>query len=639
MSETLAVLRRHRTVYLALADSMCWVIAFVTFGALRYSLDSSFGAVLQRTPWTSLVVLGVVAAALHVVIGYAVRLHHGRSSIASLEEMLTLGLIGGSVGIGVTAGNLLAGRPVPGSVPVAAMCGAIVVLAGYRAVYRAFQERHFRWLYRPTTDPGSDASRKVIVFGIGEAGRQLVNSMFREPGSHWRPVALLDDDVSKRHRRLRGVPVMGGVADVTRTAEQTGADCLVIAIPSASSDVVRAITMPALEAGLTVKVLPSANDLLDPSQVDVTDVRDIDVTDLLGRHQIDTDIDCIAGYLTGKRVLVTGAGGSIGSELCRQIARFDPAELIMLDRDESALHAVQLSIYGRAMLDSDDVVLADIRDSLYIDSLFEQRRPEVVFHAAALKHLPMLEQYPGEAVKTNVWGTLSILEAAKTHKVERFVNISTDKAANPCSVLGYSKRLAEGLTASVAAQADGTFLSVRFGNVLGSRGSVLTAFAAQIAQGGPVTVTDPDVTRYFMTVQEAVQLVIQAAAIGRDGEALVLDMGEPVSIDGVARQLIDLSGKEIEVVYTGLRDGEKMHEELWGDGETDLRPVHSRVSHTSVPKFDPLDARELDPWAANGSVHKAFVESARSMWNVPGTVDADRVARAAHQARIDAGVP
>ena len=204
--------------------------------------------------------------------------------------------------------------------------------------------------------------------------------------------------------------------------------------------------------------------------------------------------------------------------------------------------------------------------------------------------------------------------------------------------LGYSKRLAEGLTASVAAEADGTFLSVRFGNVLGSRGSVLTAFAAQIAQGGPVTVTDPDVTRYFMTVQEAVQLVIQAAAIGRDGEALVLDMGEPVSIDGVARQLIDLSGKEIDVVYTGLRDGEKMHEELWGDGETDLRPVHSRVSHTSVPKFDPFDARELDPWASNDSVLESFVESTRSMRIEPEMIATDRTVRAVQQARINAGV-
>ena len=228
-------------------------------------------------------------------------------------------------------------------------------------------------------------------------------------------------------------------------------------------------------------------------------------------------------------------------------------------------------------------------------SLFEERRPQVVFHAAALKHLPMLEQYPGEAIKTNVWGTLTLLEAAKATGVEKFVNISTDKAANPTSVLGYSKRLAECLTSAVAPEADGTYLSVRFGNVLGSRGSVLTAFAAQIAAGGPVTVTHPEVTRYFMTIAEAVQLVIQAAAIGRDGEALVLDMGEPVSIDAVARQLIELSGKQIEIVYTGLREGEKMHEELLGDGEPDERPVHQLVSHTPVPPLDPLDRARARP--------------------------------------------
>jgi FlaA1/EpsC-like NDP-sugar epimerase len=261
------------------------------------------------------------------------------------------------------------------------------------------------------------------------------------------------------------------------------------------------------------------------------------------------------------------------------------------------------------MLDSEDVVLADIRDSMHIEALFAERKPHVVFHAAALKHLPMLEQYPGEAIKTNVWGTLAVLEAARAHGVERFVNISTDKAANPCSVLGYSKRLAEGLTSAVALDADGTYLSVRFGNVLGSRGSVLTAFAAQIEGGGPVTVTDPDVTRYFMTVREAVQLVIQAAAIGRDGEALVLDMGEPVSIDSVARQLIDLSGRNVDIVYTGLREGEKLHEELWGDGEMDLRPAHPRVSHTPVQAFDALEARGLDPWADREKVVAALAEA------------------------------
>jgi FlaA1/EpsC-like NDP-sugar epimerase len=232
-----------------------------------------------------------------------------------------------------------------------------------------------------------------------------------------------------------------------------------------------------------------------------------------------------------------------------------------------------------------------------------------VFHAAALKHLPLLEKAPGEAVKTNILGTLNLLEAARDNGVERFVNISTDKAANPCSVLGYSKRLAEGLTTAIAQQAEGTYLSVRFGNVLGSRGSVLTSFAKQIAGGGPVTVTDKHVTRYFMTIAEAVQLVIQAAAIGNDGEALVLDMGEPVSIDAVARQLVELSGRRVDVVYTGLRKGEKLHEELFADGETDHRPVHGLISHTAVPLFSPEDARDLDSWQEVAGITKQLSDA------------------------------
>ena len=271
----------------------------------------------------------------------------------------------------------------------------------------------------------------------------------------------------------------------------------------------------------------------------------------------------------------------------------------MLDRDESALHAVQLSIEQRALLDSPNVVLADIRDGGRIREIFAERRPHVVFHAAALKHLPMLEQYPAEALKTNIWGTLTVLEAAQSVGVERFVNISTDKAANPISVLGYSKRIAEGLTASIAAEADGTYLSVRFGNVLGSRGSVLTSFAAQIAAGGPVTVTHPDVTRYFMTVDEAVQLVIQAGVSGAGGEALVLDMGKPVKIDDVARHLIEVAGQEIDIEYTGLRGGEKMHEDLFSDGEPDNRPVHPLLSHVCVPPIDISAARSFNPGSAN----------------------------------------
>jgi len=255
---------------------------------------------------------------------------------------------------------------------------------------------------------------------------------------------------------------------------------------------------------------------------------------------------------------------------------------------------VQLSMDCRALLDSPDVVLADIRDEARIRQIFQDRRPHVVFHAAALKHLPLLEQYPAEAVKTNVWGTLTVLEAAQAVGVQRFVNISTDKAANPICVLGYSKRIAEGLTACIASEVDGTYLSVRFGNVLGSRGSVLTSFAAQIAAGGPVTVTDPDVTRYFMTVNEAVELVIQAAATGHGGEALVLDMGMPVRIDDVARHLIELSGEDIEIQYTGLRPGEKMHEDLFTKGEPDFRPSHPLLSQVNVPRIDKTVAIRFD---------------------------------------------
>ena len=332
----------------------------------------------------------------------------------------------------------------------------------------------------------------------------------------------------------------------------------------------------------------------------IRDIRDLNLTDLLGRNQLDTDIDAIAGYLSGRRVLVTGAGGSIGSELCRQIIRFAPSELIMLDRDESALHAVQLSVSGRALLDSDDVVLCDIRDVEALTRIFVARRPEVVFHAAALKHLPMLEQYPAEAVKTNVIGTRNVLDASMAAGVSRFVNISTDKAANPISVLGFSKRIAERITATYALrEATTSYTSVRFGNVLGSRGSVLTAFAGQIAAGGPVTVTDPDVTRYFMTVEEACQLVVQAGAIGAPGEALVLDMGDAVRIVDVAQQLIDQAERPIRIEFTGLRGGEKMHEDLFGDGEPhDVRPDHPLISHVAVPT---LAARELALLPTTGS--------------------------------------
>jgi FlaA1/EpsC-like NDP-sugar epimerase len=520
------------------------------------------------------------------------RLQQGRARLGSFEDAA---LAAATAIATIFVGALInLARVVPAQVFALGIWPALVFLLGWRGLYRLLVEQ--------AVVPLADGARRVVIAGAGNAGTQLVNAMLSESKGNWRPVAFVDDDPLKRHRRIRGIPVMGRLDDLVEVALNADAETVIVAIPSASADTIRSISGAGSDAGLEVKVLPSTDDLLAPGRVGIADIRDIEVTDILGRHQIETDVASIAGYLAGKRVLVTGAGGSIGAELCRQIAKFGPSELIMLDRDESALHATQLSIYGKAMLDDDSTVLADIREPRAIHDLFEVRQPQVVFHAAALKHLPMLEKAPGEAIKTNVWGTLTVLEAAAKVGVEKFVNISTDKAANPINVLGYSKRVAEGLTAAVAESAEGTFLSVRFGNVLGSRGSVLTAFAAQIAAGGPLTVTDPGVTRYFMTIKEAVQLVIQAAAIGSDGEALVLDMGAPVSINTVARQLIEMSGKRVEIVYTGLREGEKVDEDLFGVGEQDVRSKHPLISHTPVPAVAAPEVHELDPWTSRQAI-------------------------------------
>jgi FlaA1/EpsC-like NDP-sugar epimerase len=314
---------------------------------------------------------------------------------------------------------------------------------------------------------------------------------------------------------------------------------------------------------------------------------------LIGRNPVDTEVESIADYIAGKRVLVTGAGGSIGSELCRQISKFAPTELIMLDRDEAGLQMAQLGTVGHGLLHTRDVVLADIREPEALERIFQDRKPQVVYHAAALKHLPMLEQYPEEAWKTNVLGTLNVLQAARNADVETFINISTDKAANPTSVLGHSKRVAEKLTAWMGQETGRPYLSVRFGNVIGSRGSMLPTFRSLIEKGGPLTVTHPDVTRYFMTIPEACQLVVQAGAIGSPGEVLILDMGEPVKILDIAERMIEMSGKDIEITFTGLREGEKLHEELVGLGEGDERPFHPKISHALVNTLTPQDMNKV----------------------------------------------
>jgi FlaA1/EpsC-like NDP-sugar epimerase len=469
--------------------------------------------------------------------------------------------------------------------------------------------RYVNYAARLRPRPPAPTAEKIIVFGAGDAGTQLIGRLAAQSGAAYRPVAVLDDDPLKRRLRICGVPVLGGRAQLAPVAESTGARVLVIAIAGRSRRIVRDLTEAAERCGLVPKVIPSVMELLTGG-ARIEGVRDPRISDLLGRAAASIDVAAVREYVAGKRVLVTGAGGSIGAELCRQLHKLGPDRLIMLDRDESALHAVQLALHGRALLDSEETVLADIRDRRRVGEVFDRFRPDIVFHTAALKHLPLLERWPAEALKTNVLGTLAVLEAAAEYGVQSFVNISTDKAASPISVLGYSKRITERLTAHMSARAGGTYLSVRFGNVLGSRGSVLTTLSAQVAAGGPVTVTDPDVSRYFMLADEAVQLVLQAAVIGRGGEVLVLDMGRPVRIADMARRLAAGSGREVDIVFTGLRPGEKLTEDLLGPGERDQRPRHPLISQVPVPELHPGEMAGLDPDADPGTLRQMLARHA-----------------------------
>jgi FlaA1/EpsC-like NDP-sugar epimerase len=595
LESTFRALARRRLAVQFVLDALAWAIALTLSALARYDL-----AVIDIS-WPGLLAAIPMAGLVQLLVGLTAGLYRGRWRFGSFEEVAALAWATGLTAL-ILGGLDVAVRPAH-PVPVSAMLVggfvALVFMSATRYVWRLALERRRRPL---------SAAGRTLVFGAGEGGAQVVTAMLRDPASPLLPVGLLDDDPRKRNLRLSGVPVLGGRGQLGAAAAARDADTLLIAVPTAGHELITELSDLAFAAGLQVKVLPPVGELFG-SRVGVDDIRSLTEEDLLGRHAVETDIEAIAGYLSGRRVLVTGAGGSIGSELCRQIWRFAPSELVMVDRNENALHAVQLSLEGRALLESRNIVLADIRDRGSVDEVFATHRPEVVFHAAALKHLTLLERHPAEAVKTNVRGTLNVLQSAAANRVERFVNISTDKAADPVSVLGYTKRIAERLTAEVASQTDGTFLSVRFGNVLGSDGSVLFTFRSQIAADGPVTVTDPDVTRYFMTVSEAVQLVIQAAAIGRGGEVLVLDMGEPVRIADLARRMIAQASRPIKIVFTGLRPGEKRHEHLLGRGEPDLRPIHPMISHVTAP---PLGVERVEDLVPESHPHD-FVSSLRML--------------------------
>jgi len=548
-------------------DILAWLIAIPLAFAVRYDLEPPQGTLLMAL-W-----VGALCALGQVLTGSVLQLYRGRYVVGSFVEVWGVTLTTGIVGLVGTVFLLF--QP-PSSIPrssllIGAVLAGSIMLAG-RFTLRAHRQRSA--LDRDGT--------RTLIYGAGDSGSQILSLMLSSPSSDFRPVGFLDDDPHKQRRRIRGLSVLGTIDDLEKFAQTEGIDTLVIAIAGVNAPKLLDLDRRCSAIGVNMRIIPTASEIVGGA-VKLGDISNVTEEDLLGRNPVHTDEEQIMTFLSGKRVLITGAGGSIGSELARQVFRYQPAFLGLLDRDESALHSVQLSLDGSGLLTAENLLLADIRDADRINEVFEAIKPDIVFHAAALKHLPLLERYPEEAYKTNVLGSRNVMSAAQRSGVQVFINISTDKAADPVSVLGHSKLITERLAAGMTASDSHKYLSVRFGNVLGSRGSVLETFRYQIAKGGPITVTDEQVTRYFMTVREAVHLVLQASVLGEHAQTLILDMGSPIGIADVARYMIQKSGREIEIVFTGLRPGEKLNEVLIGSGEKGGPVLHPLISCTSVP--------------------------------------------------------
>ncbi|MBE1444710.1 polysaccharide biosynthesis protein [Paenibacillus sp. OAS669] len=423
--------------------------------------------------------------------------------------------------------------------------------------------------------------KRTLIIGAGSAGMMVVRQLIKNHDVELLPVAFIDDNPNLQHLDILGIPVVGGIDQIEKAVEELHIDNIVIAIPSLGKKGLNNIFRECAKTSAKTQILPMLEDIVT-GKLSVSQFRDVQVEDLLGREPIELDIDSISGYITQKRVLVTGAGGSIGSEICRQITRFHPSQLILLGHGENSIYSIEMEL--RDLCGNTDIKfvteIADIQDAVKMMSIMNKYRPQVVYHAAAHKHVPLMERNPEEAVKNNVIGTLNVAKAASKFGVGTFVMISTDKAVNPTSVMGATKRLAEMIIQHMDMSSETKFVAVRFGNVLGSRGSVIPRFKQQIEKGGPVSVTHPDMIRYFMTIPEASRLVIQAGALAKGGEIFVLDMGEPVKIVDLARNLIKLSGHstdDIEIVFTGIRPGEKLFEELLQANEVEERQVYPKI--------------------------------------------------------------
>ncbi len=530
--------------------------------------------------WIPLIWYTVLSVLAKEIIFLAFGLYRRYWRYASIEELLLILKAVGSAALLLLILFFLAFTPpLPRSLPFIDALLTVAVVAGPRFAVRLW--------YRQQKDH-IGATKRVLIYGAGDAGQLLAREMQQNPALGYDLVGFLDDDPQKQGLRLRGIPILGGRDAIPEIVREYRVQEIIIAMPSAPGRVIRQIIDVCKGTGVETRILPGFADMLN-GDVSVRRLRQIKIEDLLRRDPVQTDIRAVQHLIRGKRVLITGAGGSIGAELCRQVWQFGPAQLILLGHGENSVFNIYHELRGRGPgVDAVNgrpthliPVIADIRFAERIQHIFEEYLPEIVFHAAAHKHVPLMEMNPSEAVTNNVVGTQNVLHASLKVGVQRFVMISTDKAVNPTSVMGATKRVAEYLVLKAARESGKPYVAVRFGNVLGSRGSVVLTFQRQIAAGGPVTVTHPEMRRYFMTIPEAVQLVLQAAVLGRGGEIFVLDMGEPIKIVDLARDLIELSGlqvgEDIEIVFTGMRPGEKLFEELFVPGEHYERTAHEKI--------------------------------------------------------------
>lgn len=607
-----------RQLVLVLADAVFVNVAFVVAIMLRFDFR------LPAAMMAKYVDLAAALTAAYIVVYGLFGLYSSLWHYAGASELIRVTLavtVAGVASFAVVAAYAVVGFP--RSILILAWLLNILFAGGIRMSYRVGRRLHFgvRQLAVRTAFSGSakrseadeetsasaedvkgndDGSgkrngngngkavlKKALIVGAGDAGDMVARELSKHPEMGRYPIGFVDDSPEKQHMRLHGIPVLGTRHDIPRLVATHGVSEIVIAIPSGNRQTIREIVDICRSTKAELRILPGVYELIG-GHVTVNQIREVRIEDLLGREPVRVDVTEIASYLRGERVLVTGAGGSIGSELCRQIARFEPAQLLLLGHGENSIYNIHLELKEKHPNLNLVPIIADIQDEKRIDAVFKLYKPSVVFHAAAHKHVPLMEANPGEAIKNNVFGTKNVAEAADKYGAKRFVLISTDKAVNPTSVMGATKRLAELIIQSLSRQSKTKYVAVRFGNVLGSRGSVVPLFQRQIARGGPVTVTHPDMKRYFMTIPEAVQLVIQAGAMGKGGEVFVLDMGEPVRIVDLAYDMIRLSGfrpnVDIAVEFIGVRPGEKLFEELLTAEEGTEATKHERI-YTARRKY------------------------------------------------------